>query len=220
MNELSTMPPQHTYASRNDLAASIAAHLAETHHHSWITMDPATRSEYLADAKALIDQGLTPFGLPPEAHHIQHPSPALEAEAFEFGRAMEWFNDYLQARHPDWQHTGVLPAAHMEHADPTDWDAWLTISAAATPAARALWSQRYEHSTGEPRPSQSTPRPKISTSAPPAAQNIRRDRTAAAIAAVLAHRHGSRWMDLPLDVRGTYLIDAYALMDSGLATCN
>ncbi|OHU72505.1 hypothetical protein BKG86_00085 [Mycobacteroides chelonae] len=215
MTELSTMPA-HRFATRDNLAASIAAQLAETHRQSWITMDMASRAEYLADAHALLDQGLTPLGLPEDFHHLQNPSPELEAEAFEFGRAMEWFNTYLQARHPDWQRTGILPGAHMEQADPLDWDAWLTISVPATPTARALWSQRYELNTGEPRPTDTPPLPEISFSAPPPARDIRGARTQAAIGAVLAHRHGRRWMDLPADIRSAYLNDARALMTVGL----
>ena len=136
------------WSQRESIRASIAAQLAESHGDSWIGLPEADRVEYLADADALIDQGMTPFWVDPEIPAVV--SPALEAEVFEFDRGMAWFMDYLDARHPDWKQTGVMPASHIEEAEPQEWDAWVSVAVTVSEVARRVWSQRMEAASGVP----------------------------------------------------------------------
>lgn len=202
---------------RESIQASIGAELAASHGRSWINMAEDLRREYLADADALIDQGMTPFWEEPEVPALV--SPALEAEVFEFDRGMTWFMEYLNARHPDWQRTGVMPAAHIEEADPQEWDAWVSVAVPVSEVARRLWSQRKEAESGVPDMVMGSraPLPAAAASAPPAVREGGvRDRVIAAAGATLAHRHGRRWMDLPSDLRAAYVRDVEALISAGL----
>lgn len=207
---------QQALSPRDGLRAAIAAQLASNHRCAWESLAAAVRADYLADADALIDQGMTPFW---EDHDPgTTASPALEAEVFEFDRSMEWFMSYLNARHPHWRDTSVYPSSHIEESDPEEWDAWVTVAVSVSEAARILWSRRFATQTGEPIPAQQSPLPPVPSSAPPAARTVRRDRAAAAIGAVLAHRHQRRWMDLPNDLRAAYVSDATCLIEANL-TC-
>lgn len=210
------MARRQSLSTREDLRASIAARLAGNHGSGWVSLPGEVQVEYLADADALIDQGMTPYWVDPDLGDTV--SPALEAEVFEFDRSMEWFMSYLNTRHPHWRDTAVYPSSHIEQADPEEWDAWVTIAVSVSESARILWSRRFAAQTGEPVAQARSPLPPVPSSAPPAAQTVGRDRKAAAIGAVLAHRHGRRWMDLPSDLRAAYLSDAECLMQAGLAS--
>jgi hypothetical protein len=201
-------------STRASLRASIASLLSANHGHSFTALPADVQADYLIDADALIDKGMTPYW--PDQNPPAHPSPALEAEVFEFDRSMEWFMSFLDARHPDWRKTAVYPSAHIDEADPVEWDAWVTISVAVSEQALRLWMQRFADQTGVPPVGERSPMAAVPPSAPPASRGVRRARTAAAIGAVLAHRHGRRWMDQPVDVKTAYLSDAYALIDAGL----
>ncbi|OHU47393.1 hypothetical protein BKG82_27690 [Mycobacteroides chelonae] len=203
-----------TDSGREELQVAIAAQLAAGHGTVWHTLGAEFRKEFMADAEALIDQGMTSYWVDDDPG--DQPSPELEAEAFEFARAMDWFWGYLQARHPEQERTDVPPSSHIESADPQDWDAWVTIAVQVSGAARTLWSRRFTQQHGEPLPPPSAALPPAAVSAPAAVHQVRRERTAAAIGAVLAHRHGRRWMELPEDLRAAYLVDANALISAGL----
>lgn len=212
--DLPESPGHDVLLQRENLQASIAAELATNHGRSWIYLHEGLRDEYLKDASALIDQGMTPYW---ENHDPgPSPSPELQAEAFELDRAMAWLMDYLAARHPESSATGVRPSAIMEESDPLDWDAWVTIAVNVSEAARLLWSRQFTELHGEPPPTPPPPPRPPAPSAPPSAQNVRRERFAATVGAVLANRHGARWIDLASDVRAGYLSDANALIDAGL----
>lgn len=205
------------WSQRESIRASIAAQLADSHGKSWIQMSEADRDEYRADADALIDQGMTPYWVDPEIPAVV--SPALEAEVFEFDRGMAWFMDYIDARHPDWKQTGVMPASHIEEADPQEWDAWVSVAVTVSEVARRLWSQRMEADSGVPDAVMGSraPLPEAAASAPPAVRGGGvRDRVIAAIGATLANRHDRRWMDLPSDLKAAYVRDVEALIAAGL----
>lgn len=205
-----------TDIAREELQVAIAARLAAEHGYVWHTMSGELRIEFLADAVALIDQGVTSYWVDDDPG--VDPSLALEAEAFEFDRAMDWFWGYLEARHPGWERTELPPSSHIESSDPQDWDAWVTIAVQVSGAARMLWSRRFTQRHGEPLPGPAAALAPAAVSAPSAVHQVRRERTAAVIGAVLAHRHGRRWMDLPSDLRAAYLADANALIGAGLTT--
>lgn len=205
------------WSRRDAIRASIAAQLAASHERSWIDMADDLRQEYLADADALIDQGLTPWWEEPKVPAA--PSAELEAEVFEFDRAMAWFMDYLDARHPDWKQTGIMPSSHIEEADPQEWDAWVSVSVTVSEVARRLWSLRVAETSGTPEVviGPRSPLPPAAASAPEAVRGGGvRDRVIAAVGATLAHRHGRRWMDLPSDLRAAYVRDVEALVSAGL----
>jgi hypothetical protein len=205
------------WTTRTSVRSSIAAQLATNHGHSWLYLDEDLRGHYLADADALIDQGMTPFWENPTIPEV--PSPELEAEIFAFECAMTWFQDFIDARHPDWRETGILPASHIEEADPQDWDAWISVAVTVSETARQLWSRRLTETTGtapiiEHARHRLTPPP---PSAPAAIRGgVLRDRIIAAAGATLAHRHGRRWLDLPGDARAAYARDIESLMALGL----
>lgn len=205
------------WSRRDAIRASIAAQLAASHDRSWIEMADDLRREYLADADALIDQGLTPWWEEPTIPAT--PSAGLEAEIFEFDRAMTWFMDFLDARHPDWRQTGIMPSSHIEEADPQEWDAWVSVSVTVSEVARRLWSMRVAETSGTPEVviGPRVPLPPAAASAPAAVRDGGvRDRVIAAVGATLAHRHGRRWMDLPSDLRAAYVRDVEALVSAGL----
>ena len=205
------------WAQRESIRASIAAELAASHNDPWIGMSEADRQEYLADADALIDQGMTTYWVDPDIPAVV--SPALQAEVFEFDRGMTWFMDYLDARHPDWKQTGVVPASHIEEADPEEWDAWVSIAVTVSEVARRLWSQGVEAATGVPDTVMGSraPLPEAAASAPPQVRGGGvRDRVIAAAGATLAQRHGRRWMDQPSDLKAAYVRDVEALISAGL----
>ncbi|MBU8840233.1 hypothetical protein [Mycolicibacterium goodii] len=205
------------WSRRDAIRASIAAQLAASHDRSWIEMADDLRREYLADADALIDQGLTPWWEEPTIPAT--PSAGLEAEIFEFDRAMTWFMDFLDARHPDWRQTGIMPSSHIEEADPQEWDAWVSVSVTVSELARRLWSMRVAETSGTPEVviGPRVPLPPAAASAPAAVRDGGvRDRVIAAVGATLAHRHGRRWMDLPSDLRAAYVRDVEALVSAGL----
>ena len=202
-------------STREVLRAAVAEHLAANHGDVWMSLPNEVQAEYLRDADALIDQGMTPYWEDQDPGDTA--SPALEAEVFEFDRSMEWFMSYLNARHPHWRDTAVYPSSHIEEADPEEWDAWVTIAVAVSESARILWSRRFAAQTGESVTATGSPLPPVPSSAPPAARTVGRDRVAAAIGAVLAQRHGRRWMDLPSDLRAAYVSDAVCLMQADLA---
>ena len=143
-----TLVGKGAWSRRDAIRASIAAQLAASHDRSWIEMADDLRREYLADADALIDQGLTPWWEEPTIPAT--PSAGLEAEIFEFDRAMTWFMDFLDARHPDWRQTGIMPSSHIEEADPQEWDAWVSVSVTVSEVARRLWSMRVAETSGTP----------------------------------------------------------------------
>lgn len=215
---MASHPTSHgAWTTRTAVQTSIAAQLATNHGHSWIYLDDALREAYLADADALIDQGMTPLWENPTIP--DNPSPELEAEVFAFEHAMNWFTDYLDARHPDWRATGVLPASHIEEADPQDWDAWVSIAVTVSETARQLWSRRVADSTGIASVIEHTRRrlPPPPPSAPAAVRGgVLRDRVIAAAGATLAHRHGRRWLGLPAEARDAYAQDVESLMGLGL----
>ncbi len=227
MTEWRTAAAAPATAERDDIQHIIAAQLALAHGRAttrtdeqgtWIYIPgDELRAAYFADADALIDQGLTPYWQPPRIP--ARPSPALEAEIFEFERAMAWFMEYLDERHPGWRESGHPPASHIEEADPLDWDAWVSVAVTASEVVRQLWSQRLTEITNVARPIETTrtPLPPPAVSAPPAAHGgVLRDRIITAAAATLAHRHGRRWIDLPTDLRAAYISDVEALMALGL----
>ncbi len=215
-NEQPTMATDR-WADRDTVQSSIAAQLASNHGHSWIYMDDALRNEYLADADALISQGMTPYWEDP--HIPANPSPQLEAEIFEFDCAMTWFMEYLDNSHPGWAENGQTPASHIEQADPRDWDAWVSVAVTASETAKQLWSQRLAEMSEIP-PVTDTHRatlPPPAASAPPALLGgILRERVISAAGAALAHRHGRNWLDLPADARAAYASDVESLMAVGL----
>lgn len=201
-------------STRDGLQALIAEQLAASHGRAWASLPEDYRTDYLLDAAALIDQGMTPWWedhTPPA-----NPPAAMEADLFEFDRSMEWFMSFLDARHPEWTKTGLHPSALMEMADPVDWDAWVTISVAVSEEVRQLWSQRFAAQTGEAPPATQAPPLPVPASAPASTREVRLARFAAAIGAVLANRHRRRWMDVPSDLKAAYLKDAYSLMNAGL----
>jgi hypothetical protein len=201
-------------SDRATLQAAIGAQLATSHGRSWIALPDGVRADYLADAAALIEQGMTSYW---EDHDPgAYPSAAVEAEAFEFDRAMTWFMEFLDARHPGWRATSVYPSAHIEEADPEEWDAWVTVAVSVSEEARLLWSRRFAEQTAVPMPGVQSPLPPVPPSAPDIAGTVTRERFAASVGAVLANRHGRRWMYLPSDVKRAYLADAYSLMDAQL----
>ena len=204
-------------AQRAELETSIAAHLANGHGRSWREQAADVRAAYLKDAAALIDQGLTPLWGDPVAEPV--PSLALEVEAAEFDRAMQWWLDFVAARHPQWGSAGgVAVSPEMENLDPEDWDAWVSIAVTVSEAARRLYMLQFEQLHGVAAPAPSPPAPAVAVSSPPQADAVRRNRFATAVAAVLAFRHGRQWMALPTDTRAIYLRDAQSLIDAGL-TC-
>jgi len=205
---------RHTLSTREQWRTAIAAQLAAGHGRPWNDVADRVRREYLTDADALIDQGMTPFWS--DHHPGSVPSPALEAEVFEFDRSMEWFMSFLDARHPQWRQTRIYPSSHIEEADPVEWDAWVTIAVSVSEEARRLWAQRYAEQTGEPAAGERAPLAPPPASAPAAARDVRRIRFATAVGAVLANRHQRRWMELPIDVKAAYLADAESLIGAGL----
>ncbi len=205
------------WSQRESIRASIAAQLAASHADSWIHLSEADRGEYLADADALIDQGMTTYWVDPEIPAVV--SPAMEAEVFAFDLGMAWFMDYLDARHPDWKQTGVMPASHIEEADPQEWDAWVSVAVTVSEVARRVWSQRMEAASGVPDTVMGSraPLPAAAASAPPQVRGGGvRDRVIAAAGATLAQRHGRRWMDLPWDLKAAYVRDVESLISAGL----
>jgi len=202
---------------RESIQAAIAAQLATGHGRAWGDIGEDLRWEYLADADALIAQGLTPFWEEPEIPRWV--SPALEAEVFEFDRGMAWFMEFLDARHPGWERTGVLPASHIEEADPQEWDAWVSVAVTVSEVARRLWSQRMTATSGVPDTVMGSRAP-LAAVAGSAPAEVRGGgvsaRVSAAAGATLAHRHGRRWMDLPSDLRAAYLRDVESLTAAGL----
>ncbi|GAB4992611.1 hypothetical protein MAHJHV61_48340 [Mycobacterium avium subsp. hominissuis] len=203
-------------SERAALEAAIAAHLAEGHGSSWAYLPEQTQAEYLKDAAALVDQGLTRIW--EDRDPGPNPSPELEVEAAEFDRAMQWWVDFVHARHPGWDRAGGIDVSpEMEHLDPEDWDAWVSIAVTVSEEARRLYMREFEQLHGVTAPAPVPPAPAVASS-PPAAGHARRDRFATTVAAVLAFRHGQQWLRLPSDVREAYLRDARSLMAAGL-TC-
>lgn len=204
-------------AQRAALEDSIGAHLANGHGRPWQELTVDVRAAYLKDAAALIDQGLTTLWDVPVLDAA--PSIALEVEAAEFDRAMQWWLDFVVARHPQWgSEGGVAVSPEMENLDPEDWDAWVSIAVTVSEQARRLYMQQFEQLHGVRAPAPSPPAPAVAVSSPPQADAVRRNRFATAVAAVLAFRHGRQWMQLPSDTRAAYLRDAQSLIDAGL-TC-
>lgn len=206
-----TSPPR--FRSRDELAASLGAQLAEGHGKVWMNLAEADRAEYRKDGEALIDQGLTTFPTP-SGRMTSAPSQEMEVEMFEWDLAQEWFEAYMTERHGE----GFALAQRAEDFDPRDWDAWLSIAVRFSPLTRHTWSQRFAERTQVQAPVQvRAPAPgRLPASAPRAAVQVRRNRSLALIGAVLACRHGLRWMDLPSDVREAYLADADSLVAAGL----
>lgn len=201
---------------RSTWEASIAAQLAEGHSRSWVYLPEHVRVEYLKDAAALVDQGVTPIWRDHDPG--ANPSLELQVEAAEFDRAMQWWIDFVHARHPGWaQRGGVDVSPQMEDLDPEDWDAWVSIAVTVSEEARQLYMREFEQLHGVAAPAPMAPAA-LSVSSPPAARQARWDRFAVTVAAVLAHRHGRQWLQLAADVREGYLHDARSLMAAGL-TC-
>ncbi|WP_408066361.1 MULTISPECIES: hypothetical protein [Mycolicibacter] len=207
-----------TVEQRRALESAIATRLATGHGRSWDGLTPNGRCSYLLDAAALIDQGLT--SLWQDRDPGPFPALELEVEAAEFDRAMQWWIDYVGARHPEWGIAGgVMVSPEMENLDPEDWDAWVSIAVTVSEQARRLYMRQFEQLHGVAAPAPTPPAPAVAVSSmPPAVDDVRRRRFATAVAAVLAHRHGREWMRQPSDVRAAYLNDADLLIDSGL-TC-
>ncbi|ORW08500.1 hypothetical protein DQP56_00800 [Mycolicibacter senuensis] len=202
---------------RRVLQSAIATRLASGHGRHWDSLSDNGRADYLRDAAALIDQGMT--ALWEDRDPGPFPSLELEVEAAEFDRAMQWWIDFVSARHPGWGHAGgVAVSPEMENLDPEDWDAWVSIAVSVSDQARRLYMRQFEQLHGVPAPAPSPPAPAVAVSCPPAVDGVRRHRFATAIAAVLAHRHGREWMRQPSDVRAAYVNDANRLIDAGL-TC-
>jgi len=208
-----SMTSKSPFRSREELAASLGAQLAEGHGKVWINLAEMERAEYRKDADALIDQGLT--ALPTPSGRLKSaPSQEMEVEMLEWDLAQEWFEAYLTERHGE----GFAIPQRPEDFDPRDWDAYLTIAVRFSPLTRHVWSQRFAERTQVQVPARvraSAP-DRLPVSAPRAAVQVRRNRSLALIGAVLACRHGLRWMDLPSDVREAYVADAQVLALAGL----
>lgn len=201
---------------RGELQIEIAARLAAERGQTWHTVSPEVRRGLLGDADSLIIQGLTPHWDEPA---VEGPSVELEVEAFEFDRALEWLIGYLEERHPEMWRDGQMPTVRVDDADPDDWDGWVSAAAQASPAARQLWARTHQQSRaarlfGDVTDNPAAPRAQ-SAQHPRAGQ---RDRVAAAIGAVLAHRNGQQWVGLARSSRAGYLSEANALIDAGLTT--
>lgn len=191
------------------LRMRIARQLAEGHGRPWDGMDDVTQVAYLADAEAVVDQGLGSSwqdpGEPPAAL-----TPAMEAEVFAFDQAVAWFYQYLESRHGP-----VDLATAAELNDPADWDAWVSVLAGTSELIRRAWSRRISGDAADPNASNTAPPPLSEPDAANPAQS--RYRLGVAIAATLANRHGYRWLDLSRDRRELYLRDADLLIESGLS---
>lgn len=207
-----------TAADRDVLALAIARHRASHHGREWGRLPARVCADYMTDSVALIERGLTPI----VEDHDPGPTPAIsvEVEAVEFDQAMQWWVQYVYARHGGTGSPGAdwVPSGDMEQMDAEDWDAYMSIAVTVSEGARLLYEQRFAqmHGLSTPAPGPVAPT-RAAASAPPAA-DVRRHRIATAIAAVLAYRHGHGWMQCPSDVRAAYLSDAYSLIEAGL-TC-
>jgi hypothetical protein len=133
-------------SDRATLQAAIAAQLATGHSRSWVGLSDRVRADYLADADALIEQGMTSYW---EDHDPgEYPSAVVEAEAFEFDRAMTWFMEFLDARHPGWRETNVYPSEQTAEPMPGAQSPLPPVPSSAPNIAGTVTRDRFAAAVG------------------------------------------------------------------------